>query len=267
MVREFPRAGFLSTLLVPMALELRVTRFTHRYAQTTALHDVSLVVPAGSLVALVGESGSGKTTLLRAFNRTIEPSAASVFVDGRDVTTVDPVELRRSIGYVPQSGGLLPHWTVGRNVALVPTLTQQADPERAARQALELCGLSPTTFLNRYPHELSGGQRQRVAIARALAAQQGAVLLDESFSALDAISRSEVLDAFASIRAELGFTAVLVTHDLSEAVRLADTIGVMRAGRIEQMGTLHDLAENSASPYVASLVERARTSALLLADA
>jgi osmoprotectant transport system ATP-binding protein len=249
-----------------MALDLRVTQFTHRYAQTTALHDVSLAVPAGTLLALVGESGSGKTTLLRAFNRTIEPSAGCVFVDGRDVTTADPVALRRSIGYVPQSGGLLPHWTVGRNVALVPTLTQHVDPARAARSALELCGLSPTTFLDRYPHELSGGQRQRVAIARALAAQQGAVLLDESFSALDAISRSEVLDAFASVRAELGFTAVLVTHDLSEAVRLADTIAVMRAGRIEQMGTLHDLAGHAASPYVAALVERARTSARLLAD-
>jgi osmoprotectant transport system ATP-binding protein len=160
----------------------------------------------------------------------------------------------------------LPHWTVGRNVALVPTLTQHADPVRAARTALELCGLSPTTFLDRFPHELSGGQRQRVAIARALAAQQGAVLLDESFSALDAISRSEVLDAFASIRAELKFTAVLVTHDLSEAVRLADTIAVMRAGRIEQLGTLHDLVTNAASPYVSALVARARSSAQVLAN-
>jgi osmoprotectant transport system ATP-binding protein len=250
-----------------MAFELRASHFTHRYAQTVALHDVTLVVPAGTLLALVGESGSGKTTLLRAFNRTIEPSPGTVYVDGHDVTTSDVVQLRRRIGYVPQSGGLLPHWTVGRNVALVPSLIQQADPERAARSALERCGLSPGTYYDRYPHELSGGQRQRVAIARALAAQQRAVLLDESFSSLDAISRTELLDTFAAIRAELGFTAILVTHDLGEAVRLADSIAVMRAGRIEQLGTVRDLVDDAATPYVSALVKRARASARLLADA
>jgi osmoprotectant transport system ATP-binding protein len=190
-----------------------------------------------------------------------------VFVDGDDVVTMDPVELRRRIGYVPQSGGLLPHWTVGRNVALVPTLVGLADPLREAHAALEQCGLSPSAFADRYPHELSGGQRQRVALARALAARQGAVLLDESFSALDAISRSEVLDAFVAIRATLGFTAVLVTHDLAEAARLADTIAVMRAGGIEQVGTLHALLTAPATAYVAALVERARTSARVLVDA
>jgi len=250
-----------------MSLELRVTSFTHRYASVTALHDVSLTVAAGTLLAIVGESGSGKTTLLRAFNRTIEPAAGCVFIDGDDVTTQDPVVLRRRIGYVPQAGGLLPHWTVHRNVALVPTLSGQANPSVAANEALSRCGLAPEVFGGRFPHELSGGQRQRVAIARALAARQSLVLLDESFSALDAISRNELLETFADIRRGLGFTAVLVTHDLGEAARLADSVAVMRSGRIEQIDTLRALIDHPATPYVAELVNRARSSARLLVDA
>jgi len=250
-----------------MPTNLRVVSLTHRYGTVTALRDVSVTVPQGTLLAIVGESGSGKTTLLRAFNRTIEPAAGCVFVDGEDVTTQDPVALRRRIGYVPQAGGLLPHWTVHRNVALVPTLSGQADPSAAADDALSRCGLAPEMFAARFPHELSGGQRQRVAIARALAAKQGLVLLDESFSALDAISRSELWDTFADIRRALGFTAVLVTHDLGEAARLADSIAVMRAGRIEQIDTLHALIDHPATPYVAQLVDRARLSARLLVDA
>jgi osmoprotectant transport system ATP-binding protein len=250
-----------------MPTNLRVASLTHRYAGVTALRDVSVTVAAGTLLAIVGESGSGKTTLLRAFNRTIEPTAGRVFVDGADVMTQDPVALRRRIGYVPQAGGLLPHWSVHRNVALVPTLAGQSDPSAAANEALSRCGLAPEIFAARFPHELSGGQRQRVALARALAARQGLVLLDESFSALDAISRSELWDAFADIRRSLGFTAVLVTHDLGEAARLADSIAVMRAGRIEQIDTLHALIDHPATEYVAQLVSRARLSARLLVDA
>lgn len=250
-----------------MAVHLRVSALTHRYGPVTALDDVSVAVPAGSMLALVGESGSGKTTLLRTINRTTVPAAGQVFLDEQDVSREDPVALRRRIGYVPQSGGLVPHWTVIRNVALVPTLIAHADPASAARDALERCGLSSATFAERFPHELSGGQRQRVALARALAARQGLVLLDESFSALDAISRSELLEAFTRIRAALGFTAVLVTHDLGEAARLADRIAVMRAGRIEQVGSLRELLDQPNTPYVAALVERARSTARLLADA
>ena len=250
-----------------MALALRIAGLTHRFPDVTALDDVSLTVPAGSMLALVGESGSGKTTLLRSINRTAEPAPGRVFLDDQDVTSYDPVALKRRIGYVPQTGGLLPHWTVSRNVALVPTLLHRPDPAAAAREALEQCGLPPATFADRYPHELSGGQRQRVALARALAAQQELVLLDESFSALDAISRNEVLESFVAIRAALGFTAVLVTHDLGEAARLGDAIAVMRAGRIEQVGSLHDLMAHPSTPYVAALVERACASARLLANA
>lgn len=250
-----------------IGLHLRVSALTHRFGLVTALDDVSVTVPAGSMLALVGESGSGKTTLLRTINRTTVPVSGQVFLDDEDASREEAVALRRRIGYVPQTGGLLPHWTVVRNVALVPTLIGHADPAAAARDALDQCGLSAASFAERYPHELSGGQRQRVALARALAARQGLVLLDESFSALDAISRSELLEAFTTIRAALGFTAVLVTHDLGEAARLADRIAVMRAGRIEQVGSLRELLDNPATPYVAALVKRARSTARLLVDA
>ena len=255
-----------STTFPVMSLELRVSSLTHRYGDVTALRDVSVTVAAGTLLAIVGESGSGKTTLLRALNRTIEPAAGCVFVGGDDVTTTNAVSLRRQIGYVPQAGGLLPQWAVHRNVSLMPTLLGQADPSAAANEALSRCGLAPGQFGARFPHELSGGQRQRVALARALAARPPLVLLDESFSALDAISRSDVLETFTEIRRSLRFTAVLVTHDLGEAARVADTVAVMRAGRIEQLDTLHALIDRPATPYVAQLVSRARMAAQQLVD-
>lgn len=249
-----------------MTLDLRIAHLTHRFGETTALDDVSVTVAAGAMLAIVGESGSGKTTLLRAINRTVEPAPNCVFVGAQDVRLYDPVMLRRQIGYVPQSGGLLPHWNVLRNVALVPTLVALDKPLAAAREALELCGLSPTTFAGRFPHELSGGQRQRVSLARALAARQRLVLLDESFGALDAISRSEVLDVFAETRKAMGFTAVLVTHDLGVAARLGDSIAVMRSARIEQIGSLHDLTTNPTTPYVAALVGQAQRTARIIAN-
>jgi osmoprotectant transport system ATP-binding protein len=221
-------------------------------------------VAPGALLALVGESGSGKTTLLRCFNRMVDPDNGSITVDGVEVRGVDAVALRRRVGYVPQNGGLLPHWTVMRNVALVPHLTQLPDPAGAARAALERCGLPAGQFGERFPHELSGGQRQRVALARALAASQQLLLLDESFGALDAISRHEVLEAFTALRASAGFTAILVTHDLAEAARLADTIAVMRAGRIEQCAPLVTLLNAPATPYVEQLLTRALSSARAL---
>ena len=232
-----------------------------RYGTVTALADVSVEVAPGALLALVGESGSGKTTLLRCLNRMVTTAEGSVTIDGRDVRDMDAVQLRRRIGYVPQSGGLLPHWSVARNVALVPRLIGHPDPLRAARDALERCGLPAARFGDRHPYELSGGQRQRASIARALAASQDLLLLDESFGALDAISRNELLDVFAALQREVGFTAVLVTHDLGEAAHLADRIAVMRAGRIEQCDTFGALQSSPATPYVAELLERAQAAA------
>ncbi|MGQ0815255.1 MAG: ATP-binding cassette domain-containing protein [Gemmatimonadota bacterium] len=226
------------------------------YNDVIALDSVSLSVAADECLALVGESGSGKTTLLRLFNRMVEPDSGHVFANGEAVAALDPVALRRSIGYVPQTGGLLPHWRVLRNVALVPWLVQHPDPTAAARAALELVGLTPATFAERRPAELSGGQRQRVAIARALAAQPRCLLLDEPFSALDAITRADLHEAFLNLREQLRITTLLVTHDLCEAVLLADRIAVLRRGQVEQIGTPREVFSEPATPYVAELIRK-----------
>ncbi len=239
----------------PVSLEARDVRAA--YDGNIALDGASLRVAPGACVALVGESGSGKTTLLRCFNRMIRPDAGEVQVAGADVATLPEVELRRRIGYVPQNGGLLPHWRVLRNVALVPSLLHRPDAEPAAREALELVGLDPARFGARFPHELSGGQRQRAALARALAGRPAVLLMDEPFGALDAITRSDVQTAFAALRRRLAVTTLLVTHDLLEARRVADELVVLRAGRVEQRGTMDELRRAPATPYVAALLERA----------
>ena len=237
---------------------LAARNVTHFFGSVVALDGVSIDVPGGHLVALVGESGSGKTTLLRCFNRLVEPVRGEIRVGDEDVRTQPAVPLRRRIGYVQQHGGLLPHWRVLRNVALVPTLLGMTDAEDAARMALDLVGLPPSAFGARFPHELSGGQRQRVALARSIAARPGVVLLDEPFGALDAISRAELQESFNEMRRDLSMTALLVTHDLAEAGFLADQIVVMRAGRVEQQGAVRTLITAPATEYVARLIDRAR---------
>jgi osmoprotectant transport system ATP-binding protein len=236
---------------------LQADNVTYAFADVVALNDVTLSVAAGQCVALVGESGAGKTTLLRCFNRMVVPSSGAVRVEGTDVSSQPAAQLRRRIGYVPQHGGLLPHWTVLRNVALVPDLLGQAESAAAATRALDQVGLSPREFAGRYPHELSGGQRQRVALGRAIAARQNVLLMDEPFGALDAISRSELQALCASLRRQLNVTTLLVTHDLLEADFLADEIAVMRGGRIEQRATLDEMIAAPATPYVESLLTRA----------
>ena len=227
-----------------------------------ALDGASITVPAGGALALVGESGSGKSSLLRCFNRMLDPDSGTVTVGDSHVRDQPAVSLRRRIGYVPQDGGLLPHWPVLRNVSLVPSLLGMTDPVDLARTALALVGLDAARHGSRFPHELSGGQRQRVAIARALAARPGVLLLDEPFGALDAITRAEVQTVFIDARRELGVTTLLVTHDLGEAAHVADEIAVMRAGRIEQTGTASTLIASPASAYVATLFARALAAAL-----
>ena len=250
---------------MPLALEAQELR--HRYGDAVALDGVSLSIAAGRAVALVGASGSGKTTLLRAFNRMVTCDVGRVLVGGVLVGSTAPEILRRRLGYVPQHGGLLPHWTVRQNVALVPRLTGTRGGAAAADDALELVGLEPSRFGTRYPYELSGGQRQRVALARALAAEQEAVLLDEPFGALDAISRAEAHEAFSRVRAARGFTTLLVTHDLAEAALLVDHVVVMHRGQIEQAGTMSELRGSPATPYVTELFARAAAAHAALARA
>ena len=227
---------------------------------TEALSHVDLDVGRGETVALIGESGSGKSTLLRMFNRLEEPTQGVIRIGGRPATGLDPITLRRSIGYVQQDGGLLPHWSVRRNVELVPVLLGWPAARRSARcdELLALVGLPPQRFRNRYPHEMSGGQRQRVAFARALAADPEVVLLDEPFGALDPITRLELQEEFIRLRQRLGKTMLLVTHDLVEAFRLADRIAVMREGRILQRAAPQDLLQHPADDYVRSLLAHVR---------
>lgn len=250
---EPSRQGFMSA----DATALEVRDLAKRYGDVVALDGVSVRVPRGSCTALVGESGSGKTTLLRSFNRMVEPDGGTVLVGGRDAATLDPVELRRSIGYVEQEGGLLPHWTVLRNASLVPWLSGSAGAEQAGREALDLVGLPSGEFAGRWPRQLSGGQRQRAALARALAGGADVLLLDEPFGALDAITRAEVQEAFAALRRKLAVTTLLVTHDLRVAFALADQVVVMRSGRVEQTGTPQALRERPTTAYVADLLAKA----------
>jgi osmoprotectant transport system ATP-binding protein len=200
----------------------------------TILADLDLEVLCGEVLILLGESGCGKTTTLKLINRLIEPTSGEVFVEGRSTTDWDSIELRRRIGYVLQDGGLFPHFTVAENVALVPRLLDW-DFDRMRRRTdelLELVGLEPGKFAERYPHELSGGQRQRVGVARALAADPQIILLDEPFGALDAITRTNLQKEFARLVRDLDKTAVFVTHDLHEAMLLASRIALMDKGRI-----------------------------------
>ena len=198
------------------------------------LEDLSLAVRRGETLVLLGRSGSGKTTALKLINRLLDPSAGEVLVESRSTLDWDPIRLRRHIGYVIQETGLFPHFTVERNVALVPRL-ENWEPERIrARIAelLRLVGLDPEQFAQRYPHELSGGQRQRVGVARALAADPPSLLMDEPFGALDPLTRSEIQREFLSLRRGLAKTIVFVTHDLREALLLGSRIALIEAGRL-----------------------------------
>jgi osmoprotectant transport system ATP-binding protein len=202
--------------------------------RVVAVDDVSLDVAEGEFLAVVGGSGSGKTTLLRLANRLIEADRGTITVEGEDVRNVDPIGLRRRIGYVFQSGGLFPHLSVAGNIGITPKLLGWPADEIAARvdELLDLVRLDRVQYRDRLPHELSGGQRQRVGVARALAAKPRIVLMDEPFGALDPISRSDLQGEFQQIQERLGKTVLIVTHDIAEALLLADRIAVLDAGML-----------------------------------
>lgn len=201
---------------------------------TNIITDLNLTVERGETLVLLGESGCGKTTTLKLVNRLFEPSAGEVRVEGKATTAWDPIALRRRTGYVIQEGGLFPHFTIARNVGLVPALAgwEQKRIDDRVRELLSVVGLDPDHFANRYPRELSGGQRQRVGVARALAADPPLLLLDEPFGALDPLTRASLQREFAGLTTRLGKTAILVTHDVREALILARRIGLMHKGRL-----------------------------------
>jgi osmoprotectant transport system ATP-binding protein len=241
---------------------IELERAGRRFGDVVAVEDVTLRVAPGELVALVGGSGSGKTTTLKMVNRLVEPTSGAVRVAGRDVRALRGHELRRRIGYCFQQIGLFPHLSVAENVAVVPELLgwERARVERRVAELLALMELAPE-LAERAPAELSGGQQQRVGIARALAGEPEVLLMDEPFGALDPLTRDTLQQRFQEIRQTLGITTLFVTHDMAEAVLLADRIAVLAEGRLLQLGTPRELLRAPAHPVVARLVATPRRQA------
>ncbi|MFD0866657.1 ABC transporter ATP-binding protein [Tessaracoccus lubricantis] len=228
----------------------------HYGDSTVAVADFSARIPAHTTTVLVGSSGSGKTTLLRMVNRMVEPTGGRVLIDGEDIAGTDPVALRRRIGYVMQSGGLMPHRSVLDNIATVPRLlgTSRADAHRRAADLMELVGLAPT-LAKRYPAQLSGGQQQRVGVARALAADPNILLMDEPFAAVDPIVRADLQAELVRLQDELGKTIVFVTHDMDEALLLGDQIIILEEGaQVAQRGTGPEILAAPANDFVAGFL-------------
>ncbi|MGD9958503.1 ABC transporter ATP-binding protein [Nocardioides sp.] len=224
---------------------------------TVAVHELDLDVKRGEMVCLVGPSGCGKSTTLKMINRLIEPTSGRIEIDGRDVTEADPVKLRRGIGYVIQQIGLFPHQKIETNVMTVPLLygEKKSTARQRAHELLDLVGLDPSTFGDRYPHQLSGGQRQRVGVARALAANPPVLLMDEPFGAVDPVVRGRLQDEFLRLQRELEKTVVLVTHDIDEAVRMGDRVAVFATGgRLAQYDVPARLLGAPADDFVADFV-------------
>ena len=239
---------------------IEIENVSKRWGESVALDGVSLSIAAGQFVVLVGESGSGKTTTLELVNRTEEPTSGRVLVSGTDVASVDPIELRRSMGTVFQRFLLFPHLTVAENVGLVPRLSGW-QPERTAarvRSLLELVDLEPSTYAQRMPRELSGGQQQRVGVARALAAEPKILLMDEPFGALDPITRDGLSRECRRLHDELSLTTLMVTHDMTEALLLADRIVVLHRGRVLQVGSADELLHTPADDHVSAMLESPR---------
>ncbi|HKB96092.1 MAG TPA: ATP-binding cassette domain-containing protein [Rhizomicrobium sp.] len=238
-------------------------------AATPSVRALSFEIGAGEFLVLIGPSGCGKTTTLKMINRLVEPSAGRIEIDGLAAAASDPVILRRHIGYVFQEAGLFPHMTVAENIAITPRLLGWPKAEITARitELLALVRLQEPRFLSRLPQDLSGGQRQRVALARGLAARPGIMLLDEPFGALDPLTRDEIADDYRRIHDRLGLTTVMVTHDMTEALLLADRIAVMREGRLGQIGTPQQLLTAPQDDFVAMMVDTPRRRAHRLAEA
>ncbi|MBP2299392.1 ABC transporter ATP-binding protein [Azospirillum picis] len=237
---------------------IQFERVSKRFGSWTAVDTVSFTVDEGEFRVLIGPSGSGKSTVLRMINRLIPADGGAIRIDGEDIVSLKPEELRRRMGYVIQSVGLFPHWTVERNIATVPALLGWPKPRIRDRvtELLEMLNLDPRRYRGAYPHQLSGGQQQRVGVARALAAEPRILLMDEPFSALDPITRASLQSELSAIRHRTGTTVVFVTHDMDEALRLADRIAVMDHGRMIQCATPLEILTRPASPLVRDLVGR-----------
>jgi len=235
---------------------IKLEKVTKKYGETVAVNELSLEVNKGEVCVLIGPSGCGKTTTLRMINRLIEPTAGCILVNGKDTAQVKPEQLRRSIGYAIQSVGLFPHLTVAANIATVPELLHWNKPRIASRveELLTLVGLSPAEYAGKYPNQLSGGEAQRIGVARALAADPPILLMDEPFGAVDPLTRERLQAQFVAIQQSLKKTVILVTHDLDEAIRLADRIAIMAAGKLVQYDTPETILSRPANKFVHDFV-------------
>lgn len=230
------------------------------FKTTTVLKEMNLTINKGELVVFIGPSGCGKTTSLKMINRLIEPTEGTIIVNGQDTRKMDPIELRRQMGYVIQQTGLFPHMTIRENIQLIASLEGHAEQDMDARteHLLRMVGLDPDQFIDRYPSELSGGQQQRIGFARALMNDPEVILMDEPFSALDPVTRNDLQEELFNLQEEVKKTIVFVTHDMDEAIKLADRICIMRDGEIVQFDTPEQILRNPKDAYVESFIGKNR---------
>lgn len=239
---------------------IRFEGITKKYDGKPVVSDITFEITKGDLVVLIGPSGCGKTTLLKIINRLIKPSCGVVFINGENIFDKDVIELRRNIGYVIQQTGLFPHMTVRENIEIVPHLQKKNKAVIAEKSIalMQMIGLDPNQYLDRYPSQLSGGQQQRIGVARAFACDPDIILMDEPFSALDPISRNQLQDELADLQARVRKTIVFVTHDMDEAVKIADKICIIYKGRIAQYDKVEEIMKNPANEFVAEFIGRNR---------
>lgn len=234
-----------------------IRNVTKKMGNNVVLDDISLVVETGTLVVLIGSSGCGKTTTLKLINKLIKPTSGEIYIDGKPISQENEIELRRKIGYVIQNTGLFPHLTIKENIELIPRLKKEESVEEIEARTLELLemvGLSIEEFLNKYPSELSGGQQQRIGVARAIATGAEIILMDEPFSALDPITRTSLQEQLFTLQDELKKTIIFVTHDMDEALKIADKICIMKDGKIAQYDTPENILRNPANDFVKDFI-------------
>lgn len=239
---------------------IRFEKISKVYDRQAVVSDISFEVPKGELAVLIGESGCGKTTLLKIINRLIRPSSGTVYIDGENIFEKDLIELRRNIGYVIQQTGLFPHMTIRENIEIVPRLQRRnkADITKRSMELMRMVGLEPGEYLDRYPFQLSGGQQQRIGVARAFACDPDVILMDEPFSALDPLTRLQLQDELSELQSAVKKTIVFVTHDMDEAVKIADKICLIDKGHIVQYDTVEEIMRNPANEFVSTFLGKNR---------
>ena len=225
-----------------------------------AIDNLNLEVKKGETLVLLGTSGSGKTTTMKLVNRLIEPTSGKIYINGEDISSYNPIKLRRKIGYAIQHIGLFPHMSIAENIAVVPKLLKwsQEEIDQRINELLNLVNLDPAEFRNRYPSQLSGGQKQRIGVIRALAADPNVILMDEPFGALDPITREQLQDEFLDLESEIKKTILFVTHDIFEAIKMGDRIVLLDEGKIQQCATPHELVENPKNKFVEQFLGQQR---------